>query len=192
MRKKHILGLDLGTTSIGFAYVIESESDSSQSSIEKIGVRVNPLTTDEQTNFEKGKPVSVNADRTLKRGARRNLDRYQLRRANLIEALKENKIISDNSILAEEGKGSTFSTYQLRAKAVSDKIEKDEFARVLLAINKKRGYKSSRKAKNEDEGQLIDGMAIAKRLYEENLTPGQLAYQLLKEGKKRIDRKSVV
>ena len=29
-------------------------------------------------------------------------------------------------------------------------------------------------------------MAIAKRLYEENLTPGQLCYQLLKEGKKTL------
>src|SRR5690606_24555953 len=30
------------------------------------------------------------------------------------------------------------------------------------------------------------GMAIAKRLYEENLTPGQLAYQLLQDGKKTV------
>ena len=59
-------------------------------------------------------------------------------------------------------------------------------ARVFLTINKKRGYKSSRKAKNEDEGQAIDGMEAAKRLYEENLTPGQLVYQLLNEGKKNI------
>jgi len=61
--KKNILGLDLGTTSIGFAHVIEDEQNE-QSEIIQIGVRVNPLTTDEQTNFEKGKPVSVNADRT--------------------------------------------------------------------------------------------------------------------------------
>src|SRR5690606_7793635 len=67
-----------------------------------------------------------------------------------------------------------------------EKIEKEELARVFLAINKKRGYKSSRKAKNEDEGQVIDGMTVAKRLYEENLTPGQLAFQLLQEGKKHI------
>lgn len=184
--KKNILGLDLGTTSIGFAHVIEDENDFTQSSIEQIGVRVNPLTTDEQTNFEKGKPVSVNADRTLKRGARRNLDRYQQRRENLIDALRTAKIIDENTILAESGKGTTFSTYNLRAKAVSEKIEKDEFARVLLAINKKRGCRSSRKAKNEDEGQAIDGMAIAKRLYEEQLTPGQLVYQSLKTGKKYI------
>lgn len=183
--KKNVLGLDLGTTSIGFAHVIEGQTPE-QSQIVQIGTRVNPLSTDEQTNFEKGKAVSVNADRTLKRGARRNLDRYQLRRENLIDALLKAHIISKETILAEDGKQTTHETWRLRAKSVTEKIEKEELARVFLAINKKRGYKSSRKAKNEDEGQLIDGMAIAKRLYEENLTPGQLVFRLLQEGKKHI------
>ncbi|HHC78751.1 MAG TPA: type II CRISPR RNA-guided endonuclease Cas9 [Flavobacteriia bacterium] len=180
---KRILGLDLGTTSIGFAYIKEAENERGQSSIEKIGVRVNPLTTDEQTDFERGKPLTTNASRTLKRGARRNLDRYQLRRDSLIEVLKNTKLISDKTILAENGKNTTHETWRLRSKAATEKIEKKELARVLLAINKKRGYKSSRKAKNEEEGQVIDGMGIAKRLYEENLTPGQLAFQFLKTGK---------
>ena len=181
---KKILGLDLGTTSIGWAFV--NEDDNENSTIKKIGVRVNPLTTDEQTNFEKGKGVSSNADRTLKRGARRNLDRYKQRRSNLIDALKENNVISNKSILCENEKDSTHSTYLIRSKAATEKIEKDEFVRVLLMINKKRGYKSSRKAKNEDEGQVIDGMAVAKTLYEENLTPGEYCYQILKSGKKYL------
>lgn len=183
--KKNILGLDLGTTSIGFAHIIEGDTPE-QSSIEKIGVRVNPLTTDEQTDFEKGKPITINADRTLKRGMRRNLDRYQLRRDNLIEVLKKSGIITDETKLAEDGKRTTHETWRLRANAVGCEIQKSELARVFLSINKKRGYKSSRKAKNEDEGQAIDGMAVAKRLYEENLTPGQLVYQLLNKGKKHI------
>lgn len=185
MTKKTILGLDLGTTSIGFAHIIEDITPS-KSEIKQIGVRVNPLTTDEQTNFEKGKPITINADRTLKRSARRTLDRYQARRSNLIHALYKANIISDETKLAENDKNTTHSTYGFRAKAVHSRIEKDELARVFLAINKKRGYKSSRKAKNEDGGQAIDGMSVAKRLYEEGLTPGQLAYQLLKEGKKKI------
>lgn len=185
MAKRKILGLDLGTTSIGFAKITEDDNYEN-SFIELIGVRVNPLTTDEQTNFEKGKPVSVNADRTLKRGMRRNLDRYQQRRDNLIEILKVNNIITEKTLLAEDGKGSTHSTYALRAKAATAEITLEEFARVLIGINKKRGYKSSRKAKNEDEGQIIDGMSVAKKLYDEKLTPGQFAYQLLKEGKKYL------
>ncbi|WP_392447505.1 type II CRISPR RNA-guided endonuclease Cas9 [Capnocytophaga canis] len=183
---KHILGLDLGTNSIGWAVVKEAENNSEKSEIVDVGVRVNPLTTDEKTNFEKGKPISTNADRTLKRSARRNLQRYKLRRKELIELLKEHQLISDDTILTENGKGTTFQTLELRAKSAKEKISLEELARIFLTINKKRGYKSSRKAKNEDEGQLIDGMEIAKRLYEENLTTGQLSLQLLKEGKKSL------
>ncbi len=183
---KKVLGLDLGTTSIGWAFVKESDNPNIPSTIERIGVRVNPLTTDEQINFEKGKPISINADRTLKRGARRNLQRYKQRRENLIVVLKKNGIISEDSILAENDKHTTHATYALRAKAATEEIPKEAFARVLLMINKKRGYKSSRKAKSEDEGHAIDGMAVAKRLYEEGLTPGQLSLQLLKEGKKTL------
>ena len=179
---KKILGLDLGTNSIGWAVVNEAENAEEKSSIVKLGVRVNPLTVDELTNFEKGKSITTNADRTLKRSMRRNLQRYKLRRDNLIEILKENKFINDDTILSENGNRTTFETYRLRAKAATEEISLQEFARVLLMINKKRGYKSSRKAKSTEEGQLIDGMEIAKRLYEGNLTPGQLSLDLLKSG----------
>lgn len=182
---KKILGLDLGTNSIGWAYITEGETQN-ESEIIQIGVRVNPLTTDEQTNFEKGKSITTNADRTLKRGARRNLDRYQLRRENLLEVLTKANIINSETNLCEDGKQTTFQTWALRAKATTERIELNEFARVLFAINKKRGYKSSRKAKNSEEGQAIDGMGIAKKLYEENLTPGQYVFQNLKVGKKVV------
>ena len=116
---KKILGLDLGTNSIGWAVVNEGENEHEQSSIVKIGVRVNPLTVDELTNFEKGKSITTNADRTLKRSMRRNLQRYKLRRENLIDVLKKNNFISDDTILAENGNHTTFETYRLRAKAAT-------------------------------------------------------------------------
>jgi len=183
---KRILGLDLGTSSIGWAYVLEAQDDNEISKIEKLGVRVNPLTTDEQLNFEKGKPITTNAGRTLARSARRNLQRFKLRRDNLIEVLKREKWIDDKSILTENGNKSTFETYALRATAASKEIGLEELARVLLMINKKRGYKSSRKVNKEDEGQLVDGIEVAKKLYHENLPPGAFVYQLLKEGKKKL------
>ena len=94
----------------------------------------------------------------------RNLQRYKLRRKNLIECLLEHHIISDETPLFEQGNNTTFQTYRARAKAVTEEITLEEFARVLLMINKKRGYKSSRKVKDGEEGELIDGMEIAKRL----------------------------
>ena len=86
---KWILGLDLGTNSIGWALVNEAETDEEVSSIIRLGVRVNPLTVDETQNFEKGKSITTNAERTLKRSMRRNLQRYKLRRDVLIELLKK-------------------------------------------------------------------------------------------------------
>ena len=183
---KKILGLDLGTTSIGWAFVKEAESEREKSEIVKLGVRIIPLTTDEETDFRKGKAATINANRTLKRGARRNLNRYQLRRDALIETLKNIGFITNETLFSEDGKNTTFSSYSLRAKAVNEKVTREEFVRILLMINKKRGYKSSRKARNEDEGNVIDGMEVAKYLYDNQMSPGQYVYARLKKGKKYI------
>lgn len=183
---KKILGLDLGVSSIGWALVNEAENKDEKSSIIRLGVRVNPLTVDEKGNFETGKSITTNADRTLKRSMRRNLQRYKLRREALIDALKSYGWISDSSILAESGKDTTFQTLKLRAKAAGEEISLEELARVFLNINKKRGYKSSRKlnkSENTDEGSLIDGMETARILSEEGITPGEYSYRLLCEGK---------
>lgn len=182
---KRILGLDLGTTSIGWAVVKEAEGKEEKSSIIKLGVRVVPLTVDEQTNFEKGKSITTNAARNLKKSMRRNLQRFKQRRENLIDCLLENHIIDKETNLCEQGNFTTFQTYRNRAKAVIEEICLQDFAKVLLMLNKKRGYKSSRKA-TSDEGTLIDGMSVAKELYEKNMTPGEYVYKLLGTGKKYI------
>ena len=51
-------------------------------------------------------------------------------------------------------------------------------------MNKKRGYKSNRKANDKEEGKLFDGMSVAKKLYEEHLTPAEYSLQLLNKGKR--------
>ena len=183
---KKILGLDLGTNSIGWALVNAAEKKEEQSAIIKTGVRVNPLTTDELSNFEKGKSITTNAERTRKHGMRINLQRYKQRRNNRISILMREGFIDDATLLSEHGNHTTFETYRLRTKAVTEEITLKEFARVLLQINKKRGYKSNRKAKSTDEGQLIDGMEVARHLYDHRITPGQFAYQLLMDNKKHL------
>jgi CRISPR-associated endonuclease Csn1 len=198
---KKILGLDLGTNSIGWALVNEANQENERASIIKIGSRVihygdNYVKVDSKGNisssmdpekeFNNGKSLSPNACRTKKRGARRNLQRYKLRRENLIEILKESGFIKEDSLLYENGNKTTFETYHLRSKAVTEEVSLEQLARILLMINKKRGYKSSRKAKSQEEGQLIDGMEIAMSLYNDNLTPGQFVYQRFEEGKKSV------
>lgn len=183
---KKILGLDLGTNSIGWALVNEAENDSERSSIIQMGVRVNPLTVDEQKNFTEGKTITTTADRTLKRSMRRNLQRRKLRRERLKKALLAFGFITLDSPLWEHGPRTTFETMRARARAVKEEVSLLELARILLLINRKRGYKSNRKAMEAGEGLPINGMEVAKKLMEENLTPGQYALKLLEKGEKRL------
>lgn len=195
---KKVLGLDLGTASIGWALVNEGEGKKQQSEIVKLGVRVIQYDTfskvdkngvisesrDAVEEFSMGRGLSPNAKRTAMRGARRRLDRYNQRRENLFEILREKKLISKDFILAEEGKNTTHSSLKLRSMAAKEKIDLLDFIKVLFQINKKRGYKSSRKVSAEDDGQSIDGMEVAKKMYEENLTPGEYVFNLLESSSK--------
>ncbi|SNA74986.1 type II CRISPR RNA-guided endonuclease Cas9 [Flavobacterium psychrophilum] len=183
---KKILGLDLGTNSIGWAFINEAENEIEVSSIVNTGVRIVPLTTDEESDFKKGNTISINADRTLKRGARRGLQRFKQRREALLEIFSRIKFIATDFVYAETGASTTFSSYQLRAKSAVEAVTKEELVKVLLMLNKKRGYKSSRKAKTAEEGDAIDGMKIAKEIFENNLTPGQWVYNSLSKGGKFI------
>ena len=172
----------MGTTSVGWAMVTMAEDSNEKSSILGCGSRVVPISVDEKDNFEKGKASTTNADRTLKRSMRRNLQRRKQRRNNLISILKREGWINDATSLSENGKNSTHETLQLRAKAATEQISLSEFARVLLSICKKRGYKSSRKTDTREEGQLIDGMQVAKALFEEGITPAQYAKRTIDSG----------
>lgn len=183
---KKVLGLDLGTTSIGWAFINEADNETETSSIINTGVRIVPLTSDEEADFKKGNTISINADRTLKRGARRGLQRFKQRRDALLEIFNKIKFTSSTFVYAESGAATTFSSYKLRAKSATETVSKEELVKVLLMLNKKRGYKSSRKAKTAEEGEAIDGMAIATTLFENNLTPGQWVYNSLSNGGKFI------
>jgi CRISPR-associated endonuclease Csn1 len=198
---KKILGLDLGTASIGWAFIHEAESDDTVSQIIKTGVRIihygdNMSTKDASgkvsgskeplKDFEKGMGISMNAGRTQSRSMRRSLQRYKLRRAHLLNLLLKSGIIQKLDDLGENGNGTTFETYKLRASAAENEVSLVALARILIMINKKRGYKSNRKAKTQDEGKAIDSMEIAKEMHDEDLTPGQYVHQWIKQGKSGI------
>ena len=55
---KRVLGLDLGSSSIGWA-VVELESESPK--IVKMGSRIAPLTTDDEAQFTKGQAITQNS-----------------------------------------------------------------------------------------------------------------------------------
>lgn len=92
---KKILGLDLGTNSIGWAVVNADEiiRDNETSYLKPKGIsaagsRIIPMSADILGEFDKGNSVSQTAERTGYRGIRRLHERNLLRRERLLRVLK--------------------------------------------------------------------------------------------------------
>ncbi|TKC00294.1 type II CRISPR RNA-guided endonuclease Cas9 [Pedobacter cryophilus] len=205
---KTILGLDLGTNSIGWA-LIEQDFDNKKGNIIGMGSRIIPMTQDIKDEFGKGNSISQTADRTNFRGIRRIRERYLLRRerlhrvinvlgflpkhyANQIDFEKrlgkfidetEPKLAYDEKnfifkksfeemltdfkqhqpqiLVNEKGEDKLipydWTIYYLRKKALTEKIEKNELAWLILNFNQKRGYYQLRgEEEEENPNKLIE------------------------------------
>lgn len=168
---KKILGLDLGTNSIGWS-LVEIDEENQSGKILGIGSRIVPMDTDLLNNLEQGNSISKTANRRQARGARRLKQRYKLRRKRLIDVLKvlnwlpqDFKVGSilpySKDVLAElknvfkgEEISQDWAIYYLRQKALTQRIELDELARILLHLNQRRGFKSNRKASNDENRKI--------------------------------------
>lgn len=142
---KRILGLDIGVSSIGIAIINENNN---KKNIEKLAVRIVPEDPNFHGKFYSGNTASKNLDRTIKRGIRRNNQRFKARRNKLYEVLKENNMFPPENILLHS---SARQLYNLRAKAVVEKLSLEEFGRVLILLNQRRGFLSNRKSISEEE-----------------------------------------
>jgi CRISPR-associated endonuclease Csn1 len=205
---KKILGLDLGTNSIGWA-LINQDFENKKGEILGMGSRIIPMSQDILSEFGKGNSVSQTAERTGFRGIRRIRERHLLRRErlhrvlNILGFLPEhyaakidfinrpgkflsetepklaysnrrfvfensfNEMISDFQIhqpqLLKNEKGESkliphdWTIYYLRKKAITQKIEKQELAWLLLNFNQKRGYYQLRgEMKEENKNKLVE------------------------------------
>lgn len=88
---KKILGLDLGTNSIGWAVVNGEETENNELKLQKIeasGSRIIPMDASVLGDFDKGNSISQTADRTKYRGTRRLRERCLLRRERLHRVLQ--------------------------------------------------------------------------------------------------------
>ena len=83
---KKILGLDLGTNSIGWA-LINQNFEKKEGSIIGMGSRIIPMSQDILGDFGKGNSVSQTAERTSFRSIRRLRERQLLRRERLHRVL---------------------------------------------------------------------------------------------------------
>ena len=176
---KKVLGLDLGVGSIGWC-LIEKDDHNAPKRILRMGSRIVPISSDEETGYTKGNAISKNADRTAKRTARKCYDRYQLRRQALVNLLKRFGMEPNKNLMLEQ---TPLELWQKRADAASKEISLEELGRVLLHINQKRGYKHSRLS-NSDSKETAYVQEVNSRyddLKAEGLTIGQHFAAKLKE-----------
>ncbi|WP_346984798.1 type II CRISPR RNA-guided endonuclease Cas9 [Chryseobacterium sp. POE27] len=194
---KNILGLDLGTNSIGWA-LVNQDFDNKQGEILGMGSRIIPMSQDILGDFGKGNSVSQTAERTKYRSVRRLRERFLLRRErlhrvlNILNFLPEhyasqidfekrfgkfrvetepklawknidgqfsflfqdsfNEMLEDFKVNGQDLKiPYDWTIYYLRKKALSQKIEKEELAWIILNFNQKRGYYQLRGEDFEEE-----------------------------------------
>ena len=95
---KKILGLDLGTNSIGWA-IIENNFEEKTGRIIKLGSRIIPMTQEVLGKFDAGQSTSQTSKRTGYRGTRRLYQRDNLRRERL------HRVLNTMGFLPEHYKG---------------------------------------------------------------------------------------
>ncbi len=173
---KRVLGLDLGVASIGWAYILEAENENETSEIVRMGVRIVPVSHEEKKRFMDGKTETPTQVRRIKRGMRRNLDRFQQRRDKLIDIFIREGWIDDREDLAPAPDEHPHYLHEMRARAADEQVSLRDLARIFLAINKKRGYKSNRKLKGEDEGSAINAVDVVEELKKTGATVGEYIY----------------
>lgn len=170
--KKHILGLDIGVSSVGAAIITQ---ENGVKAIERLSVRIVPEDPDFHGRFYSGNTASKNLDRTIKRGIRKNNQRFKARRDKLYQTLKENNMFPTDELLNL----STINLYELRSKAVIEQISLQELGRIFILLNQRRGFLSNRKTVTEVENsteykeriieleKALDGKTIGQKLYSE-------------------------
>lgn len=162
---KKILGLDLGTNSIGWA-LIEVDELNVPFQIIAMGSRIIPLDADARDQFQKGQAISKNKDRTTARTQRKGYDRKQLKKSDdfkysLKKILEKLNIFPTDELL----KLPSLDLWKLRSSAVSknEEISPEQLGRILYMLNQKRGYKSARSflmAKMREYNIKHNGVAI--------------------------------
>jgi CRISPR-associated endonuclease Csn1 len=166
---KKILGLDLGTNSIGWAIV-----DKDDQLIHGMGSRIIPM-GQEITKFEQGQTQTKNANRRIARGIRKLNKRYKQRRNKLIYVLQELDMLPDQIKLSEpfsnpleigrvsilpieknQKQYSAIDLLELRIKALSQPIPLRELGRIIYLFNQLRGYSGGGNEPENEEDNKSD------------------------------------
>lgn len=173
---KKILGLDLGTNSIGWA-LIEVDENNIPIRIIAMGSRIIPIESKHSSQFLEGKSITLNQDRTVNRTQRKSYDRKQLKKSDLKKILKKHNIFPSDELL----KLPMLDLWKLRSDSANpnEYISAEQLGRIFYMLNQKRGYKSARSEANADKKDTDYVQAVKGRyakLKDKNQTIGQFFY----------------
>lgn len=155
-KRSYALGLDLGTSSIG-AFIVYGRYTGGKFTPEELGegfTRIFPEGMD-RSRGEK----SLNQDRRLARGLRRQGFRRVRRKQKLLHALQDAELLPrDEQALTELMRRE--NPYELRARALDEKLDDWQVGRALYHLGQRRGFLSNRKAGNTNEdGKVATGIS---------------------------------
>lgn len=162
------IGLDIGIASVGWA-CMACDSEGNARHILDMGVRTFDIPEDPQNGSSPAMP------RREKRSARRRLRRRNHRLERARELLGVQKEQPDDWRGVKRA-----DVYELRVQALDEKINEQDFARVLLLILKRRGYQSnSKRAADKDDGKVKSALADNKALMcdKSYRTVGEMLYR---------------
>lgn len=149
------IGLDIGIASVGWA-AVEDDIDGNPIRIIDLGSRI----------FEKAEVpktgASLAAPRRMARSARRRIRRRRFRKERIKQLFEDVGLISISDLEDVFNNGTVLSSvYSLRYEALERALSNEEFARVLLHLSQRRGYKSNSKAEesaDKERGKLLEAV----------------------------------
>lgn len=164
----YILGLDLGIASVGWA-VVEIDEKENPLRLIDVGVRT----------FERAEVPKTGESLALSRRLARSARRLTQRRVARLKKAK--RLLKSENILLSTDERLPHQVWQLRVEGLDRKLERQEWAAVLLHLIKHRGYLSQRKneskSENKELGALLSGVASNHELLQQATyrTPAELA-----------------
>jgi len=140
------LGLDMGTTSLGWS-VFQLSQSGEIAALHDSGVRIFSDGREPSKNGKVGDSLAV--ERRNARAIRRNNDRRISRKNALMNILVDFKLMPLNQ--SDQKSIERKNPYELRAAAIERKLEPYELGRALFNLGVRRGFKSDRKAGGEED-----------------------------------------
>lgn len=149
---EYAIGLDIGITSVGWA-VVALDGKEHPCGIIGMGSHIFDVAEQPQTG------ESLAAPRRAARSARRRLRRHRHRNERIRYLIVQKGIITQEK-LDRLFDGKLEDIYEMRVRALDEKITAEEFCRLLIHLSQRRGFRSNRKNPSlSEDGTILNAVS---------------------------------